>query len=220
MRESLIRPWFIRLAAVLLACVGTAAGADELQEGRDYALLSPVQPTSNPGKIVVTEFFSYECPHCFQLFPSISAWAAKLPKDVVFERVPVGFGRASWTAIAQAFYALQAMGKAEKLDSPIFNAIHTQNVMLTNESNITDWVAKQGVNAKEFTAAYNSFGVKSSMSRVDQLVKSYKVEGVPALFVDGKYIVSASGIKGYDEMLARADKLIAKVRAERAAKKS
>ena len=205
-----------RLLALCFMALTATASAQEAQEGRDYTVLRPPQPTSHPEKIVVTEFFSYHCPHCFQLYPSITSWARKLPQDVVFERAAVGFGRPNWLVIAQAFYALEALGKAEQLDSAIFNAIHSQKLNFANEADITAWVAKQGVDPKQFSAAYNSFGVKSHMSRTEQMVRTYKVEGVPSLVVDGKYVVATPGIRNYDDLLARADKVIAKVRSERA----
>lgn len=207
--------WLVRLLVLSFAYLALPAGAQEAVEGRDYTVLRPAQPTSAPDKIVVTEFFSYQCPHCFQLFPPIASWASKLPKDVVFERVAVGFGRSQWTAMAQAFYALQALGQVDRLDSAIFNAIHTQGVNLSDENSITQWVSKQGVDAKTFTSAYLSFGVRSSLARSEQMVKSYKVEGVPSMVVDGKYVVVTAGIRNYDELLVRADRVIAKVRAER-----
>lgn len=212
MRHSLVRRCLIGMAAMLAVC---SAGAQELQSGREYAVLSPAQPTSTPGKIVVTEFFSYQCPHCFALSPLIHAWAAKLPADVAFERVPVTFGRADWVPSAQVFYALQAMSKLEKLDSAVFNAIHTQKMKFNTEAAVTEWAVKQGIDAKEFSAAYNSFGVKSNMTRTEQATRNYKVQGVPAIYVDGKYEALGNGIKGYDELLARVDKLIAKARAEK-----
>jgi thiol:disulfide interchange protein DsbA len=209
----------LRLFALLMLACGSAVwAADAPMEGADYQLLSPAQPTSNPNKIVVTEFFSYECSHCFMFYPVVTAWANKLPKDVVFERVPVSLGRASWQPISQTFYALQALDKLDQLDRLIFNAIHVQNIKLFDEASITAFVAKQGVNAADFTAAYNSFSAKSSVLRAEQMMKSHRVQGTPALVVDGKYIVMNEGTKNYEEWLARTDKLIAKARAERARK--
>jgi len=209
----------LRLFALLMLVCGSAVwAADAPVEGTDYQLLSPAQPTSNPSKIVVTEFFSYECSHCFMFYPVVTAWANKLPKDVVFERVPVSLGRASWQPISQAFYALQALDKLDQLDRLIFNAIHVQNIKLFDEASITAFVAKQGVNAADFTAAYNSFSAKSSVLRAEQMMKSHRVQGTPALVVDGKYIVLNEGTKNYEEWLARTNKLIAKARAEKARK--
>jgi thiol:disulfide interchange protein DsbA len=202
-------------ALLLLSCGVSVWAADATVEGTDYQLLNPAQPTSNPGKIVVTEFFSYQCPHCFVFYPVVTAWASKLPKDVVFERVPVSLGRAAWQPVSQAFYALQAMDKLDQMDRLIFNAINVQGVKLLDEASITAFVAKQGVNAADFTAAYNSFGVKSSVLRAEQLMKSHRVQGTPALVVDGKYVVMSEGTKNYEDWLVRADKLIAKARAEK-----
>jgi protein dithiol oxidoreductase (disulfide-forming) len=33
-------------------------------EGKNYFVIEPAQPTSHPGKIEVTEVFSYACPAC------------------------------------------------------------------------------------------------------------------------------------------------------------
>jgi thiol:disulfide interchange protein DsbA len=47
------------------------------------------------------------------------------------------------------------------------------------------------------------------------MVQAYKVQGVPAIAVDGRYMVLNEGVKGYEELLARADKVIGKVRSEK-----
>ena len=182
-----MRRWFLVCAVVFGSLAGVVANA-QVVEGTDYQLLSPPQPTSHPDKIVVTEFFSYQCPHCFHFSPAIDAWETKLPPDVVFERIPVSFGRPEWASIGQAYYALMAMGKLDvKMDSAIFNAIHVQNIRLTDLSSITDWVVKQGINAKDFTSMYNSFAVKMDIDRAEKAAPAYGIDGVPTLIVDGKY---------------------------------
>ncbi len=187
-------------------------------EGNDYKLLTPAQATADPKKIVVSEFFSYQCSHCYVFYPVVTSWAAKLPKDVLFERVPISLGRAAWQPVAQAFYALQVMGKVEQMDSLIFSAIHTQKTLMYDEQSVTKFVAQHGVNAADFTAAYNSFGVKSSFLAAEQKMKSHKVQGTPTMVVDGKYIVNGEGTKGYEELLQRTDRVIALARAERSRK--
>lgn len=206
--------WLASIVAMLSFGLVQAADAP-LVEGQDYQLLSPVQPTDRPDKIVVTEFFSYQCSHCYLFYPEVTPWAAKLPKDVVFERVPVSLGRQAWQPIAQAFYALQSLGKDAMLDKAIFEAIHLQHAGLTDEASITRFVETQGIKAADFTAAYHSFSVESGVKRADQMMKAYKVQGTPTLVVNGKYIVLAEGTHNYQEFLARASRVIAKVRAER-----
>ena len=56
----------------------------------------------------------------------------------------------------------------------------------------------------------------SKVRRGDQLAQAYKIQGVPALAVEGKYLV---GGKDFNEQLSIADKLIAKSRSEKPGKK-
>jgi thiol:disulfide interchange protein DsbA len=184
--------------------------------GKDYTLISPAQPTEDAGKIEVLEFFSYGCPHCADFNPLVTAWAAKLPGDVVFRKVPITFGRAAWANIAKLYYALKVTGDLDRLESDVFKAIHNDRINLFDEKSLLEWVAKKGVDQKKFAEAFNSFGVMSQVRRGDQMAQAYKIQGVPALAVDGKYLV---GGKDFNEQLAIADKLIAKARSEKSGKK-
>ena len=184
--------------------------------GKDYTLISPAQPTEDAGKIEVLEFFSYGCPHCADFNPLVTAWAAKLPGDVVFRKVPITFGRAAWANIAKLYYALKVTGDLDRLESDVFKAIHNDRINLFEEKSLLEWVAKKGVDQKKFAEAFNSFGVMSQVKRGDQMAQAYKIQGVPALAVDGKYLV---GGKDFNEQLAIADKLIAKARSEKSGKK-
>ncbi len=201
-----------------MSVMAATPAASVAVEGADYKLLTPAQPTIDPKKIVVTEFFSYQCSHCYVFYPLVSSWAAKLPKDVLFERVPVSLGRAAWQPVAQAFYALQSMNKLEQMESLLYSAIHTQKTLMYDEASVTKFVSQHGVNAAEFTAAYNSFGVKSSQLAAEQKMKTHMIQGTPTMVVNGKYIVNGEGTKGYEELLQRTDRVIAMARAEQARK--
>ncbi len=208
------------LVPAIFSLLATTAFGAELQAGRDYTAVVPPQPTSDPSRVVVTEFFSYECPHCYAFFPSVTAWAHKLPDDVVFERVAVSLGHDVWEKPVQLFYALQAMGKVEQLDSAIFRAIHVDHVDLTSESGIIDWVAQQGVNRDDFVSTLRSFSVQSFSKRSDAMSRTYRIPGVPTLVVDGKYLVSIVDNGNFASQLETVDALIAKARAEKAADKT
>jgi protein dithiol oxidoreductase (disulfide-forming) len=201
----------LTLAALVL--LSTAALGADLQAGRDYLAIVPPQPTSDPKRIVVSEFFSYECPHCYSFFPAVTAWAKKLPDDVVFERVPISLGHSVWEKPVQLFYALKAMGKLDQLDGAIFRAIHVDHVDLTTESGVVDWVAKQGVSREDFEAALKSFSVQSFAKRSDAMSRTYKIPATPSMVVDGKYIVPISDNGDFAGQLEHVDTLIAKVRA-------
>jgi len=202
------------LAAIALTLLPFAAQA-QLAVGRDYALIDPAQPTDNPAKIEVIEFFSYACPHCSDLNPYVVKWAAKLPADVAFRRVPVGFGNPFYQLMAKFYYSLEAIGEVKRLDTAVFNAIHEKGLKLVDDKSLMDWVTAQGVDAKTFSDAYNSFGVISKIKRAEQLAQASKIRGVPAMVVDGRYLVVGQDIKSHAELLALTDKVIDKRRSER-----
>ena len=183
--------------------------------GKEYTLVSPAQPTEDAAKIEVLEFFSYGCPHCAEFHPLISSWSAKLPADVVFKRIPITFGRGAWVNIAKLYYTLEITGDLAKLDGDVFKAIHNDRANLFDEKALLEWVTKKGVDMKKFSDTFNSFGVASMVKRGDQLAQAYKITGVPAIGVDGKYLV---GDMGFNEKLLVTNQLIAKARTERPAK--
>jgi thiol:disulfide interchange protein DsbA len=208
------------LAALTLALLATALPVQaQLTAGRDYKAIEPALTTDNPAKIEVVEFFSYGCPHCSDLNPTATKWSAKLPAEVSFKRIPITFGRAQWASLAKLYYALETIGELEKHDAAVFEALHAKGLRLYDDKSIFEWVNARGIDNKKFSDAYNSFGVVSKVKRGDQMAVAYKIEGVPALGVDGKYLVLNEGITGHDDLIARTDKVIDKARSERSKKK-
>ena len=196
--------------------LGAAVAMPAFAQNAPYTPITPAQPTEDASKIEVVEFFSYGCPHCADFNPLLHAWAAKQPGDVVVKKVPITFGRAAWANIAKLYYTLEITGDLQRLESDVFKAIHGERVNLFDERTLTEWVVKKGVDAKKFADTFNSFGVMSKVRRGDQLAQAYKIQGVPALAVEGKYLV---GGKDFNEQLSIADKLIAKSRSEKPGKK-
>ena len=172
--------------------------------GHDYVVLSTPQRQEINGKIEVVEFFSWGCPHCYEFYPMLSRWLGTLPKDASFKRVPVGLGHPEWEALAKAYFALQATGDVDRLDSQIFEDIHKNHVWLYDEQSITAWVGKHGVNVAKFTEAFRSFGVNTSAGQAEQRAEDYRIPGVPTLAIAGKYTVDGDQAK----MLTMSDQLI------------
>jgi thiol:disulfide interchange protein DsbA len=206
------------LGLLLLLVVSPALQAAP-EEGKNFTTLAPPQPTSQHSKIEVVEFFSYGCPHCARFYPLLNAWVAKLPPDVLFRRVPVGFNRDLWINLQRAYYALDASGDLARLDGPLFHALHEERKPLVDESSLSDWVGRNGGNADKFAAAYISLPINKETVQADQMAADYRIEGVPALAIDGHYVTrgeaSADEEAALKELLATADELIARVRNER-----
>lgn len=215
----LIRRRFLGLVVAGLAALGLVGmAAAKLTANRDYVILNPPQPTEvAAGKIEVLEFFWYGCPHCFDLEPVLHKWTQTLPSDVEFRRVPTIF-RESWVPGARIYYALEAIGELQRLHDGVFSAIHTDGINLNDEKTLIDWMAKKGVDGKKFADAYKSFTVQTKTKRAQQITQAYKLTGVPALAVDGKYLTSVSQTGSHEALTAALEDLIKQARAEKAKK--
>jgi len=203
----------------ILACVSTVAVASELVEGTDYVRIQVPRSTESPSKIEVVEFFYYACPHCKDFNPTLTKWVTKLPKDVVFKRIPVSFKRAALVNHAKLYYALEITGDLKRLDNEVFAALHDQKINLADEAILMDWISKKGVDRQKFGDAYKSFGVDSKVSRGQQIADAYGINGVPALTIDGRYRMTGNNIKGHEELLAQTNQMIKQARAENGKKK-
>ena len=200
-------------AAAVLSLAGTATAQ---VAGKDYQLLKPAQPTSSPGKVEVIEFFSYACPHCQSLQPSLAAWLKRKPADVEFKRIPAVFSD-SWLPFARLYYTLEAMNLVDKLHHDVFTAVHSQKIRLQEPNVLFDWVASKGVDRQKFTDTYNSFTVQSQTKRSVDTTARYSIPFTPALVIDGRYLtgpsMTATGNSiNYDHFFSVVDQMIAGVR--------
>ena len=203
-------------AAAVFSPLGTAqAQAKKPEAGADYLVLDKRAAVEAPtGKIEVVEFFWYNCPHCNAFEPTLEAWIKRLPKDVAVRRVPVGF-RDDFVPQQRLFYAIEAMGLTDKLHTKVFTAIHGEKLVLNKSEVIADWMAKQGVDKAKFLEQYNSFTVSTKATKATQLQNLYKVEGVPALGIAGRFYTDATLSKSMERGLLVTDYLLAEVRAGR-----
>jgi thiol:disulfide interchange protein DsbA len=210
------------LTAILMAFSLAVGAQNAPREGRDFMTLSTPQNTETGDKLEVVEFFWYRCPHCYALEPSLEAWVKKLPADTQFRRIPAVFND-EWALDARIFFALEALGEVDRLHGPLFDAIHRQGGVsqkgLAYVKWVQNWLATQKVDPAKFDSAMRSFAVDSKIKRAQQLAQAWRLDGVPALGVQGRYMVSASMVGDQRTMLGVTDYLLQQSRQQRTAKK-
>ena len=183
--------------------------------GTDYMVLEKRASVEAPaGKIEVVEFFWYSCPHCNAFEPTLNAWVKGVGKDVSVRRVPVAF-RDDFVPQQRLFYALEAMGLLDKLHGQVFAAIHVEKQKLARGDEIGDWVGKKGVDKTKFMEQYNSFSISTKATRGAQLQNAYRVEGVPALGVAGRFYTDGSLARSMERALQVVEFLTGEVRSGR-----
>ena len=92
---------------------------------------------------------------------------------------------------------------------------HVEHRQLLKEAEISEWVAKQGVDVNAFMTAYKSFSVLTKAKSANKIGESYRIDGVPTVAIDGKYLTSPSIAGSKDNAIEAMDFLVAKARREK-----
>ena len=209
-----------RFSATLLSAAATSAllpsGPAFAQaapvEGKDFTRVETPQPPGVPaGKVEVLEFFSYACPHCSAFEPAVEAWEKQLPPEVVVSRVPVPF-LMNADNFMRTYYALETIGAVQAMQMKIFRGIHIEKKHLEKGEDIAAFVGANGGDAAKFLAAFKSFSVNTSVTRAKKMTADYKVDSVPTLVVQGRWMTSPSQAGSQERALAVVDQLVQRVR--------
>ena len=195
-------------------------------EGKNYFRIDPAQPTSHPGKIEVTEVFSYGCPACNGFHSTAEQIAKSLPQGAVMNYLAASFRPdENWPMYQRAFYAAQALDLVGKTHDAMFDAVwksgelSTYNLKSSGLKARSAWptiedaakfYARYGVDPQEFVGVAKSFTVNTRMKRADDLMKAYGVESTPTMVVNGKYRFTASSAGGYAQSIELTQWLVAK----------
>jgi thiol:disulfide interchange protein DsbA len=174
----------------LIAAIALSPFASLAQPRPPFVEIKPPMPTEAEGKVEVAELFWYGCIHCYNLEPALEVWTKKLPPDVQFRRIPAVFNE-RWAHDAAIFYTFESMGLLEKLHRPFFDAIHRDHLQSNNPAALSEWLTKNGVDAKKFNETLKSFGIQSKVRKAAQLTVASKIDGTPAILVQGRYQVAA-----------------------------
>ncbi|MBE9562800.1 MAG: thiol:disulfide interchange protein DsbA/DsbL [Proteobacteria bacterium] len=203
---------YTKLFFICLFVMFQSANADEGYEGK-YDLLATPQSTNAPaGKIEVVELFWYVCPHCYVFDDKfLQDWKKNKPEHVYFTHMPAVFGdKDQRIPLAKAYYVAEALQVLDKVHTPLFSAIHDKDRDMNNREALRDFFKKYGVDEETFSKTYDSFWVNTQIERAKNMTKGYDIHGVPAVIVNGKYLLTSEKSNGYTEMMKVLDYLIEK----------
>jgi thiol:disulfide interchange protein DsbA len=210
-RSTALRALVVIGAAAFGAAQVNAQGATPpFEAGKHYTVISPAQPTStDAGKIEVAEIFMFSCPACFSFEPHVQRWLGSKADYINFVRIPAPFNQVA-ILHGRAYYTAEALGKTDEIDGDFFNEFHVNRNMLDTEAKIAALFEKHGVDEATFKSTFNSFAVNAKMKRAEELVRRYRVQGTPAVVVNGKYNTGGQMAGSYEAWFAIIDDLAAR----------
>ncbi|AJJ11769.1 DSBA-like thioredoxin domain protein [Yersinia rohdei] len=181
---------------VWLALVGMvmafSASAAQFTDGTQYQTLN--KPVT--GEPQVLEFFSFYCPHCYQfeeIYHVPQAVKKALPEGVKMTRYHVEFLGPLGKQLTQAWAVAMALGVEEKVTPLLFEGVQKTQTVQTPDD-IRNVFIKAGISGEDYDAALNSFVVKSLVVQQQKAAEDLQLRGVPAMFVNGKYMIKNDGM--------------------------
>jgi len=181
---------------IFLALIGMvmafSASAAQFSNGTQYVTLD--KPVA--GEPQVLEFFSFYCPHCYQ-FEQV--WHVSdnirknLPQGVKYAKYHAEFLGPLGKQLTQAWAVAIALGVEDKVSPLMFEAVQKQQTV-QNVDDIRKVFIQAGVKGEDYDAALNSFVVKSLVVQQEKAAQDLNLQGVPSVFVNGKYMVKNDGL--------------------------
>ncbi|WP_337263303.1 MULTISPECIES: thiol:disulfide interchange protein DsbA [unclassified Serratia (in: enterobacteria)] len=169
-----------------------SASAAEFSDGAQYVTLD--KPVT--GEPQVLEFFSFYCPHCYQfeeVYHVSDSVKKVLPAGTKMTKYHVEFLGPLGKQMTQAWAVAMALGVEDKITPLMFEAVQKTQTVQTPDD-IRNVFVKAGVSAEDYDAALNSFVVKSLVVQQQKAAEDLQLRGVPAMFVNGKYMVKPDGL--------------------------
>ena len=220
-----MRRGFLLIAALLAPLVVNAQALVEspvrFEEGTHYFRIASPLATESPGKVEVTEVFSYGCPACFRFEEVMDRIRAELPENAVLRLEPASFREdESWPLFQRAYLTAKQLGIAEKTHAAMFEAIwadgplkvfdrSTRRPIFPSIEQVADFYAGHGVSAEAFLAAANASSMEVRMMQGDYWVQSAGTDSTPTLVINGKWRLTPRSAGGIEPTIALIKHLVA-----------
>ncbi len=154
------------------------------------------------------------------MYPVVQTWKTTLPDDVRYRKIPAAFRAQDndvWAIHARIFYTAQALGIEEQASAAVFEAIHQKRQRLTTEAEIAALFGQLGVQQGDFERAWRAFGVRTQVNQSVELSRRYRLEGVPTLIVNGRYVTGPGFVPNNGQLLGIINELLERERQAKAA---
>ena len=180
------------VAALLMGFIAITASASPAnpQLGVDYQAVPAPQDAEAGKQVEIIEFFGYFCPHCYSLDTPITNWARQHKDKVLLRRVHVKFND-SMNVQQRMFYTLAAMGElTNSFHHKVFKAMQEDRFPFKSDVQVFRWMEENGIDRAKFEEMYRSPYVDALCAQSIDMMNAFKLDGVPMLIVDGKYMTS------------------------------
>ena len=183
----------------------SSAQARDYKEGLDYE----IRATNKTVEPEIREFFSFFCSHCFAMEKPFSQMAEFFKGKAKFIVNPVGLIGGDVGVESQKAYAVAINLEIEdELKEELFNRIHVKQDIPEDHDYFAELFESLGVPSEKYEQIYNSFVTQAKVAEYDRHTKEMKIDAVPEIVVNGKYLVKTDNLESIEDYESRVSYLL------------
>lgn len=196
------------LVLMFLSTAVLAVDNKGLQSGggdENYNIVPDKKSTHEKGKVKMTVFFDFFCPHCHQFDSVVVPLLQREYGDklkITFTGYPILYEDS--VIPIEAYELAKAGGKGDEMRKAIFEAIYYQRKDGANQDVLISIAKTVGLNAEKFQQDLKSGAKKKVVTEGRELAKSYGAKSTPTVILDGNIFVK-------DNSLANVSAIINKI---------
>lgn len=192
---------FIRIAKyfvipLLFLTIAFPSFAKDYKLNKDYKIVSE-EKTSTPE---IREFFSFYCSHCYSMRESFKKLAFKFKDKAKFVLNPVGIiGGDIGVESQKGFVVAENLGLEDEYSKRLFEKVHVKDDIPKDHEFFVKLFEEMGITSDKVNSDYNSFVTLGRVAQFDNLISKYKIEAVPEIVINGKYLIISDDIESIED---------------------
>ena len=206
----------IFLTLLLIAGVFFSYAGNGFAEGQakqvSYQELWFPATTLNPEKIEIRAVYAYNCDGCYEFHRMIDGLAFTLPEDVVLKRSPLhstthhNSNQLSSQLTAQAngldalFLKIEATEVSSQLHEVVFESLMAGQDLWQDIEKQETLFSEYGVAKETFSLLADPATLAKKIRTNAAQQKIYRVSQVPAIIINGKYLMDGSSLKDSEQL--------------------
>lgn len=163
------------------------------KEGTDYVTITPKVPPSNDSNVEVINFFTYGCKPCSASFDVLNDWKKTMPYYARVLLSPVSPDN-KYSYPARIYFTLEKLDRLDINDELMKTSIDGKT-NLKDFKVLHSWMQSRGIEPETFNKAFDSNEVVAKLYSAPSILKLYQVQAIPAVVVDGHYIIPEASMR-------------------------
>lgn len=179
---------------LLVFMFAQSSHAQTFVEGEHYSIVqvNAANPASKGESPSVVEYFSFACPGCYSMEPSIITLKKVVP-ELNLRRVHMPFGGAN-AKYAQKVFVLMQLLDAHQYKDAIFRRIHVARNSFNSDKEVVQFYTELGFESSRVEALLKSFSADGMIRKMNKDAVKYKVKSVPTIIVNDKYQINLGAL--------------------------